>query len=129
MLVAFEDDQGNTVTIASDSGEVAIKARTKLTLKAPQIVLEASRVEVHGTLVEIESIFDAVRSRLRDGHHNQDRRRDQSTAIVRRTQHSHLPRWLPASKELELGDLFGDLLRRASRIGVEPIGATDTGVA
>lgn len=51
--IAIDDKQGNTVTIQSSAGSITLQAATSLSLKAPQISLEASgtmTVKSGGTL-------------------------------------------------------------------------------
>lgn len=60
--IELDDGKGNRVVIKSQSGEVTLQAATKLTLKAPQIAIEATgtaqfksggTLEINGSLVKI----------------------------------------------------------------------------
>jgi uncharacterized protein involved in type VI secretion and phage assembly len=60
--IELDDNQGNTVTIQSSAGSITVQAATSLSLKAPQITIEASgtmtvksggTLTVQGSLVQI----------------------------------------------------------------------------
>jgi uncharacterized protein involved in type VI secretion and phage assembly len=49
--IVVADANGNSVTIKSGAGEITIQASSKVTLKAPRVVLDAATVEVTGALI------------------------------------------------------------------------------